>query len=99
MPSTSLSSSVHTHTLKIIVRGRGARGSQQGGGVRQTPEEREEGVGEKNQSGLAFFFFKVKKVIPRQEFKHQQKKACSSFKTSSRKRVPLSALLWILRSD
>lgn len=75
------------------------------GGVRQTEEERE-GVGEKNQSGVVsflFFFFKkkkkeVKEVIPRQEFKHQQK-ACSSFKTSSRKRVPLSALLWILRSD
>lgn len=80
-----LSKSVHAHTLKIIIRGREERGGQQGGGVRQTEEQRRRGGREESKW---VFFFKVKKVIPRQEFKHQQKKACSSFKTSSRKRVP-----------
>lgn len=80
-----LSKSVHAHTLKIIIRGREERGGQQGGGVRQTEEQRRRGGREESKWD---FFFKVKKVIPRQEFKHQQKKACSSFKTSSRKRVP-----------
>lgn len=42
--------SVHSQTLKIIIRGSEERGGQRGGGVRQT-EERRRG-GEKNQSGF-----------------------------------------------
>lgn len=37
------SKSVHTQTLKIIIRGREERGGQQGGGVRQTEERRRGG--------------------------------------------------------
>lgn len=77
-------------------KGEEGTGGRQGGGV--ADKRRGEGVGEKNQSGFFFFFFKVKKVIPRQEFRHQQKKACSSFKTSSSARSACSALLRILRS-
>lgn len=51
----SSSKSVHTHALKIIIRGRKERRGQQGGGVRQTEEERRRGGRE--ESKWVFFFF------------------------------------------
>ena len=98
-----LSKSVHTHTLKIIIRGREERGGQQGGGVRQTEEERRRGGREESKCVCVCVCvcvcFRLKKLFPGKSSSTNRRRLVPALKHLQENVFPLSALLWILRSD